>query len=279
MSKLETVTLKDRKETGRCILVYAPSGYGKTYSALTLPGRLLIINAEKKPVEDVVYEALEQRGEPDREVTICELDNFDQYIKEVGNLKIRYDVCGGDLPYDSIFFDGLSFAQSEFKLAMEDDRFEYYLKINKREDILTDRFRFEIPDWGGIASMMKRITFLLTEISKLGANVVCTAWAMEHPSWNRSLDFAPYFVGKEYSKIMMGYFNIIGMLVSNPNTVSGYPPVIRFKPTYANNFLARAGNYKLTNNPYPVYENGVITDTWVGATELDFSKIINVIKS
>jgi hypothetical protein len=277
MSKLETITLKDRKETGRCILIYSPSSYGKTASALSLPDDLLIFNAAKKSIRDVIYEGLELRGEPDRKVTICELDSFDQYIDQIGNLSLSYD--NGAFPYRSIFFDELSFAQSEFKLAMEDDRFKDALKEKKREDLLGDRFRLDQSDYGGLASMMKRITFLLSKISLHGVNVVCTAWAMERPSWNRMLDFAPYFVGKEYSSIMMGYFNIVGMLVKNPNTITGYPPVIRFVPTYANNFLARAGNYKLANNQYPVYEKGVITDTWIGATELDFTKIINVIKS
>lgn len=281
----EIVSLSNRKETGRCFVTYSPSGYGKSFTALSLPDNLLFINAEKKAAQDVIYEALELRGEPDRKVDLWEFETFDEYRDNIGNLKLQYDL--GHFPYRSIFFDGLSFAQSEFKLAMEDDRFKDALKEKKRDDLLSDRFRLEIADFGGLASMMKRITFLLNAISRKGVNVVCTAWAMERPGWDKSLDFAPYFVGKEYSNIMMGYFNYVGMLVKNPNTVTGYPPVIRYVPTYQHNFLARAGNYKLTNNPYPIYDNEkkgidnkpLLLGYWIGATELDYTKIIDVITS
>ena len=228
MANKETVSLSEKKQTGRCILMYAPSSYGKSLQALSLPDDLLYINAERKAAHDVIYEGLELRGELNRKITLWEFRNFDEYYNEIGDLSLLYEK--GSRPYNSIFFDGLSFAQSEFKLAMEDSRFGDALKEKKRDDILSDRFRLDISDYGGLASMMKRITFLLNKISLYGVNVVCSAWAMQRPSWNKLLDYAPYFVGKEYAQIMMGYFNIIGMLAKNPNTVTGYPPVIRFAP-------------------------------------------------
>ena len=274
----ETVSLSNRKETGRCMLTYSDSSIGKSFQGLSLPDKLLFINLERKAAQDVIYEALELRGELDRIITKWEFENFPDYIEQLGNLLLQYK--SGEFPFRSIHTDGLSFAQSEFKIALEDDRFKDALKDKKRDDILSDQFRLEIADYGGLASMMKRITFLLNRISLYGVNVVCTAWAMQRPSWNASLDYAPYFVGKEYSNIMMGYFNIVGLLVRNPNTETGYPPVIRFVPTSQHNFLARAGNYKLANNYYPVKdETGKIAGYWKGATELDYTKIINVITS
>lgn len=274
----ETVSLLNRKETGRCMLTYSDSSIGKSFQALTLPDNLLFINTEKKPAQDVIYEALQLRNELDRNVTLWEFETFDEYVEQIGNLKLQYDL--GQFPYRSIFFDGLSFMQSEFKLNMEDSRFGDALKEKKRDNILSDRFRLDQSDYGGLASMMKRVTFLLNRISLKGVNVVCTAWAMERPKWNMSLDYAPYFVGKEYSNIMMGYFNMVGLLVKNPNTETGYPPVIRYVSTSQHNFLARAGNYKLANNYYPVNdETGKIAGYWKGATELDYTKIINVITS
>lgn len=276
----ETVSLSNRKETGRCMLTYSDSSIGKSFQALTLPDNLLFINTEKKPVQDVIYEALQLRNEPDRNITLWEFETFDEYVEQIGNLKLQYDA--DQFPYRSIHFDGLSFMQSEFRLAMEDSRHNKDKDDpkKKREDILSDKFRIEQADYGSLASMMKRITFLLNRISLKGVNVVCTAWAMQRPSWNMSLDYAPYFVGKEYSSIMMGYFNMVGLLVKNPNTETGYPPVIRYVSTSQHNFLARAGNYKLANNYYPVNdEHGKIAGYWKGATELDYTKIINVITS
>lgn len=278
MQTKETVSLSDNKQTGRCILIYAPPSVGKSASALTLPDDLLIINAEKKPAQDVIKEMLEIRKEPNRKVSLWQFETFDEYIEGIGNLKLEYDAC--KFPFRSIFFDGMSFLQSEFKLSLEDSRHnkDVVNPQKSREDILTDRFRVEIPDYGSMASMLKRMTFILNQIAQIhNVNVVCTAWAMQQPKWNAQLDYAPYFIGKEYPNVMMGYFNIVGLLVKNPNTVTGYPPVIRFVPTYQDNFLARAGNYKLSQNKFPIYENGVHTEDWIGAGELDFTNIIKVI--
>lgn len=273
----EIITLQDRKPSGRCILIYGAPGVGKSFSALSLPDDLLIINAEKKSVNDVIYEGLELRNEPERKIYKKEFNNFDEILNFLGDLKLQYKV--GNKPYQSIFFDGLSFAQSDFKLSMEDDRHLSSLvdPNKKREDVLSDKFRLEQSDWGGLASMMKRITSLLNRLSLSDINIVCSAWSMGNPSYDKTIDFAPHFVGKEYSKIIMGYFNIIGLVVPNPNTGTGYPPIIRFKPTFQHNFVARGGHTKLSNSIYPVFENNKQIGSWIGAGELNFTKIINIV--
>lgn len=275
--KKETLSLQDRKRSGRCILTYSESGRGKSYQLLTLPDPLLIINAEAKSIQDVIFEALEARGETNRKITIWEFENFSEYMKNISELKEKYD--NGTFPYQSIVFDGMSFAQSDFKLELEDDRYDLMVekdKKKKRDEInLADMFQMEQADWGKNASMMKRITFLLNRISRYGINVVCNAWEMSSPKWNRLLGRAPYFQGKEYATVMLGYFNIVGLLVANPNTRTGYPPVIRFVPE-GDDFLARAGNAKLAAGTFKVNDSN---EVWQGAGILDYGKIVKVLDS
>ena len=51
MGKKETITLDQEDNTGRCIFIYSDPAVGKSFSALSLEDKLLIINTEKKSIK------------------------------------------------------------------------------------------------------------------------------------------------------------------------------------------------------------------------------------
>lgn len=229
--KRETVSLKSKPDLGLCACAYGGIGWGKTLQLLTLlrcpdVEKLLIITNEPKDIKRTIIQGLKILELEDKEVDIVEFDTFDEYEEHIGNLKLAFDK--GTKVYDAIGFDTLSFAASKFKVDFEDDRFDERREAGKRKDIMIDKFRVEQADWGGMASAMKRITWMLNKISKHGVYVVCNAGLTEYPTWNRTLEAAPNFQGKEYASVMAGFFDLVGLVEKNLNSESGYPPTIRF---------------------------------------------------
>jgi len=155
----------------------------------------------------------------------------------------------GKLPYKSIGYDSLTFRQGLYKLTIEDDRYGVRHLEGKDRGILIDRSRLDESDWGPMASIMKRITYLLNRLSKYGITVVATASVMERPKWNRDFEYAPAFQGKEYPMLLNGYFDFIGYIIepfqTDPKTgIITAPPVISFH-SEKKNYDAKCCNAKL----------------------------------
>ncbi len=267
----------DSFKSGRCIATYSDTGVGKTDSLVSLPGKVCIFTPEPKDDTDVITSALERRGElGSRKVDLIDYDNFKDLIATANSLHGAYQ--SGAFPYDSLAFDVASFAQSRFKREHEDARHNYRLSEGGHIDSITDEFAIELADWGKIASMMIRVTSIFNEISKFGVNVVMNTWVMSNPKWDRTLQYAPFFQGQEYAKIMMGFFNLMGMLVPNPNNALGTPPIIRFVSP-DKSFLTRS-NAKLSTGNFEVKNiEGEVIENWPGSGPLDYEKIIETIKS
>ena len=259
--KEQFVSLDTPSNEGICICAYGPIGVGKTDALITLPDKLIIISNESKDIKRTIRTALKRRGELDRKIKVVEFDVFDDYVNYLSNLREQF--LDGKRPCDSIGFDTLSFVASEFKTDLEDDRYKKDYKAEKRKNLLVDRFRFEIPDWGSIASMMKRVTWLLNKLSKYGVNVVANAGMVEYPSYNKALEAAPNFQGKEYASIMAGYFDLVGIVRKNPETPSGYPPTIAFT-SHDDEYVCRNCHERLEGDD---------------GKPLNYAKILNAIKS
>jgi len=252
---------KALEDAGLCVLIYGKVGVGKTESLLTLRDPLLIISTEPKDIKRTIKQALKRRGEKNRKITIWEFEKFDEYMQSLDALVEKYE--NGGRPFRSIGFDTLSFAQSKFKLDLEDDRFDLRLEQERRRDSLIDRFRMERGDWGGLGSMMVRLTALLNRISKYGVIVVATAGLMEYPSWNKLLEAAPAFQGIDYPRVMAGFFDLVGLVEPNPkNPDYPYPPIVRFVSD--GSFVARNCSDALGKK---------------GRGVLDFEKILKVMES
>ena len=243
---------RDSIDFSGCFLIYGKPGVGKTYSMLTLPEPILCIVTEPRDPRVTL-------GKEDKDIYFIEPETFDECMDLLNDIESK--AKSGKLKYKSVVFDSLSFIQSKFKTDLEDSRFEDSLSEKKRRDTLIDRFRIERNDWGSLSSMMKRLTWILNRISKFDTIVVATATVVEYPSWDRDLTAAPSFQGVEFSSLIQGYFDFIGLVI--PGSSKPYPPKVIFVSD--GNFIAKSCS-KILN------DKG-------GKGILDFNKILSIINA
>lgn len=215
---------------GICMLIYGDTSSGKTHSGITGIPKTLLINKEPKDprlIHSIVDPLYHEK------VEYIEFDGFEDEASYLNDLIKRY--TAGERPYETIFHDGLTFTMSSYKQALEDDRYtarELEKKDeNKPRPGLVDRTRLERPDWGTIASLTARETKLLHQLSKFGLLVVSTAIAEEYAKWNNTTKVAPSLTGKEFPKLIHGWFDTIGYVVSPFHiTPDGqfHPPKVSF---------------------------------------------------
>lgn len=250
---------------GFCMLIYSDNGVGKTRSLLGLPDPILHYNTEPRDPRRTLSED-DRYGK--KKVVFVEnekkgLEGYDETMEFLNNLISQYDK--GEKPYNSIFFDGLSFQQSDYKLSMEDSRFQDAVSDKKRSEILVDRFRIEQADWGGLGSMMQRLTIMLNKLSKYGVYVVATATLIEFPKYNKQLSAAPNFLGTIFPNSFKGYFDFIGLVEPNPKDPNfPYPPIVRFMSD--GSFVAKSCSDRL-NEKLKIH----------GYAPLEFEKILKVL--
>lgn len=223
---------------GFCALVYGPPDYGKTYSASTLPEPIAFINNESKDPRLVL-------GATGKKIDYYEPDDFYDEMELIqGWIEQAKE---GKFPYKSVFKDGLTFTQSQYKLKLEDDRYEARVLKKEARPGLIDRFRMDQADWGTANSMMIRNTSLLNKLSKFGIIVVCTAISQENPKWDMELACAPALQGREYASVIQGYFDLIGLIVEPWRVLEDgavRPPIVSFA-SEDGRFLARVTGERL----------------------------------
>jgi len=253
---------------GYCIMIYGPFGCGKTHSLGTLYGPIAVVVTEPRDPRPI----LSWTKEP---ITFFEVGNFDD-VKELF-FNWEMEAREGKFQFKSIALDSASFIQSEFKSTLQDDRYKYRIDTDKAREGLIDRFRLDEADWGPVAEIMKRITAAANRLSKYGVTVVFTAYSTESPSWNRALEAAPFFQGREYPKVLNGYFDFIGFIVDPwkiQKNGSIRPPVISFK-SEDESYVAKCCSIPLAKRSVEFPD----ARKYSGASLLDFKKILEIIKS
>jgi hypothetical protein len=264
---------------GCCLLEYGATGCGKTDSAKTLPDPVMFINKEPKDPR-VVHQAKRENGlyalPNGKHIRYVEPEGFDDEMEFLN--KCIEEARTGSFPFRSVFHDGLTFTQANYKHDVEDSRaearsFDAQKSQGKERDRgLIDRFRFEKPDWGAMGSMMARETFLLNKLSKFGIVVVSTAVEMEYPKWNSSIRVAPSLQGQDFPKLIHGYFDFIGYVIQPFRIVAGviqYPRIsfVSNDDSMGNGYMARCNSSRL-----------IEAELQGGAPPLDFEKILKVIR-
>lgn len=257
----------DQVSLGVCILGYGPTSSGKTRSAITLPDPICFINKEPKDPR-LVHATIDHK----KDITYLEPESFDdmmQFLNEQIMLASK-----GECKYASFFHDGLTFSGAIYKQTLETDRYNANLLEEGRKHPrpgMIDRFSMEQKDWGTVASMMSRETYLLNKLSKFGKVVVSTAIDAEFPRWNQTVRIAPALLGREFPKLIHGYFDLIGYVIQPFHILEGkivQPRISFVSPDdgMSNGYMARC-NEKLA-----------LAEMKGGPPPLDWSKILKVIR-
>jgi hypothetical protein len=193
------------------MLVHGKTASGKTAASITMDRPMLHINREPKDPREIHCQL---PGWDPNTITYVEPEDFDDMLKMLNDLATQAEE--GKCKFKSIYHDGLTFGNTNYKQSVEDDRNEVRKASKNDADKLgmyIRRFDKEQKDYSVIASMMARETYLLNRISKFGIVVVSTAQSMEYPKWNKSVRIAPSLVGQEFPKLIHGYFSYIGYVV------------------------------------------------------------------
>lgn len=256
----------DPTKLGACFLIYGDTDSGKTMSALTLEDPIALINTQAKDARTVHFQI-----KHNKDIKYFKpKDAFDDIMEDLNKWLIKFQE--GARPFKSLFFDDLTFGQSNIRHELEDDRHSARMLESEEKTTtrgLTDRFRFEKPDWGSTGSMMSRLTFLLNQFSQYGVVVVATAVAThDYPKYGGGVKTAPSLVGFDYPRLLHGYFDFIGYIVQPFSLDQDMNPVLPRISFHSEDetFMARCNSLALLKlnkmKPAP----------------LDFTKIMKVVR-
>jgi len=245
-------------QTGICILIYSEFGWGKTFAYSTLPGKTKLISTERRDPR------ISLKGH-DENIDYSIPDSYYDLMEWLNHANAGCE--SGEFPFQNVGLDSASFLMSSFKLAIEDDRLTERVESDKAKyDNLIDIGTLIDKDWGGLASMMKRITHSFTRLSQFGVNVIFTATEVAAPKWDLSLRGAPSFLGREFPAVLNGYFDFMGRIVEPwkiKENGSISPPTI--------SFVSEKGDYvaKCCSSKLAAKGNG----------PLNYAKIFEIINS
>ncbi len=252
----------DPLKLGACILLYGDSDSGKTTSFLTLEDPSLHINTQAKDARTTFHQF--NHG---KKITPVSPEGFDDLMESLSRWVEQ--AKQGKFPFKSVMLDDLTFSQANFRHELEDDRHgERVLDDEKKTGArgLTDRFRFEKPDWRSIGSMMSRITFLLNQFSQYEIVVVATSIAThDFPKYGGGVKTAPNLEGFDYTRLLHGYFDFIGYIIQPFSFDKEMNPVLPRVSFHSEDetYMARCNCIKLAQ---------------MGPAPLDFTKIMKVIR-
>ncbi|MDU5304611.1 MAG: AAA family ATPase [Enterococcus faecium] len=199
------------------VLIYAPPGGGKTYTANYLKGKTLVIDIDR--TTNVLA------GNPNIDIVYADLNDV-----EVGMKKMLKDIHDNYLDqYDNIFFDNLS----EFEQA--------WLAEKSRLSKTRDGKAMGIPEMGDYNKFSFYLPDMIRYINSWkGVNKVFTAWEtqiqIQSPGGQIFNQFHPQIREKIVNNVM-GLMNMVGRLMMNEETGQRGFLLKRTDQTFAKNQL------------------------------------------
>ena len=219
---MKILSKQEVAQDGRFMMVYGPTGVGKTTSLLqTVLDPILYIQTEPRSLKP----SLDAEGRPNLDIDVAVYEEWAGLIEFVANPKNfeRHRTIIVD-SYSHLMSVGLS---SE----IEDQAFEARDAKEKMVKPLASQTKLSQEGYGALSSLMFRLTAALGKLSRTGKVVIVTALLQESPKWNRELAAAPALKGREFTVNMPGFFDLIGLV--EPRTDGDgkiiYPPRVRFQ--------------------------------------------------
>ena len=209
-------------DTGRLIMLYGPTGVGKTTTILqTAPDPIMYIQTEQRSLKPSIDAA--DRLELDIDIALYSAwDDLIEFVATPSNFTRHATVVVDS--FSHLMAVGLS-------VEIENQAFEGRTKEEQRIKSLVMQSKMSPEGFGALSSHMFRLTAALGRLSQAGKIVIVTALLQENPKWNRELAAAPALKGREYPQNMPGFFDLIGLLEPRIDENGGivYPPRVRFQ--------------------------------------------------
>ncbi len=209
-------------QDGRLIMLYGPTGVGKTTSILqSSPTPIMFIQTEPRSLKP----SLDASGRPDLDIDVAVYEDW------VGLMEFTASPRNFER-HKTVVVDSYSHLMS-VGLSTEIENQAYEARDQREKEIkpLVSQTKMSPEGYGGLASHMFRLTAALGRLSRLGKVVVVTALMAENPKWDRELAAAPALKGREFPINMPGFFDLIGLVESRTDGDGNiiYPPRVRFQ--------------------------------------------------
>lgn len=225
------IIAKDKlQKTGKLILIYGPTGVGKTTS---------ILQSAPDPIIDIITEP----RNPTPSLEAAERSDLDiDFIRYTKWLDLMEFLNKREMTerYKTIMIDSLTYLMNvSLSAEIEDEAFEARTEIEKRKKPLVNQAKMSMEGYGGLSSQMFRLMRILGQLSQEGKIVICTALLDERPKWDRELAAAPALKGREFPTNMPGFFDLIGLVEARSKDGEvAYPPIVNFEAP-DDSFLAK----------------------------------------
>jgi hypothetical protein len=217
--------LKQERPTGDQILLYGEANVGKSVTTIqTAPDPIHYLMVEPKDVRKMII-----ASGRDVKIDFGFYEGFQALLEHVLDPK--------HFPGQTIVLDSLTHLIGiHLSAELEDESYDALEKKYKKEGGKIDkpmvmRSKMSEEAYGALAREMLRLTQALAKLSQLGKTVVCLARLEQNPKWNRDLQAAPAFKGKEYARHFAGFFDFIGLVEPrvDKNGDNIYPPLVSFQ--------------------------------------------------
>jgi hypothetical protein len=216
------LTKEELKESGRLIMLYGPTGVGKTVSILqSATDPVMYILTEPRSLKP----SLDAAARPELDIDVAVYNDFPglmEFVAAPSNFERHQTVVVDS--YSSLMSIRLS-------TEIEDQHFEARSEKERQLKSLTSQVKLSQEGYGSLSSWMFRLTAALGRLSQAGKVVIVTALLAENPRWNRELAAAPALKGREFPINMPGFFDLIGMCEPRVDAEGKmqYPPRVRFQ--------------------------------------------------
>jgi len=218
---MRLLTKDEILSAGRFIMIYGPTGCGKTTSILqSCPMPIKYIQTEKRSLKP----AIDAADRKDLDVEVAQYESwFDlmKYVTEPANFEKDATIA----------LDSLGHLMNiDLASEIEDETYETKSDKEKKVKPIISSTKMSLEGFGGLSSQMFRLTAALGRLSTGGKVVIVTALMQENPKWDRELAAGPALKGREYPNNMPGFFDMIGLV--EPRIVDNgivYPPRVRFE--------------------------------------------------
>lgn len=218
--------LEKKQPTGDNILLYGEANVGKSVTTIqTAPDPIHYLMMEPKDVRKMITAA----NRPDLRIDFGFYEGFQELLEHILDPK--------HFPGQSVVLDSITHLIGiHLSAELEDESYEALDKKMRKDGGKIDkpmvmRSKMSEEAYGALAREMLRLTQALARLSQLGKTVICLARLEQNPKWNRELQAAPAFKGKEYAKHFAGFFDFIGLVEprvdENGNNI--YPPLVSFQ--------------------------------------------------